>query len=124
MWQTVSLSQPRPRREVGPVPETDELSVLADTSRYLFQSIRLIRGADLSAATPCPDWHLRQLLRHIHPSLEEFTDILAVREFNADTDTDTDADAGPRPGVDPVAALRAGIVELLLGATSLPTAGR
>jgi hypothetical protein len=118
MWQTVSLSQPRPRREVGPVPETDELSVLADTSRYLFQSIRLIRGADLSAATPCPDWHLRQLLRHIHPSLEEFTDILAVREFNADTD------AGPRPGADPVAALRAGIVELLLGATSLPTAGR
>jgi hypothetical protein len=50
--------------------------------------------------------------------LEEFTDILAVREFNADTD------AGPRPGADPVAALRAGIVELLLGATSLPTAGR
>ena len=100
--------------------ETDELSVLAGATRYLFESILLIRDTDLSAVTPCQDWDLRHLLRHIHTSLEQFTDILAVRE----SDGNAESDSGPRPGTDPVAALRAGIVDLLLAATSLPTAGR
>ncbi|MGA8545458.1 MAG: TIGR03086 family metal-binding protein [Mycobacterium sp.] len=102
------------------MPATDELSVLGGATRYLFQSILLIRGTDLSAATPCQDWDLRHLLRHIHTSLEQFTDMLAVRQL----DTDVDTDAGPRPQTNPVAALRIGIIDLLLAATSLPTTGR
>jgi uncharacterized protein (TIGR03086 family) len=102
------------------VSESDELSALAGATRYLFQSILLIRDADLSAATPCQGWDLRRLLRHIQASLDQFTDMLAVREFNADAD----CDSRPRAGTDPITALRAGIVELLLASTSLPTAGR
>ena len=100
--------------------DTDELSVLAEATRYLFRSILLVRGADLSAPTPCRDWDLRGLLRHIHASLEEVSDVLAV--------PDLDGRSGPytTPGAraDPVAALRAAIVDLLLASTSLPTAGR
>jgi uncharacterized protein (TIGR03086 family) len=102
------------------VSESDELSALAGASRYLFQSILLIRDADLSAATPCQGWDLRRLLSHIQASLEQFTDMLAVQEFNADADSAS----RPRVETDPVTALRAGIVELLLASTSLPTAGR
>jgi uncharacterized protein (TIGR03086 family) len=102
------------------VSESDELSVLAGATRYLFQSILLIRDADLLAATPCQGWDLRRLLRHIQASLEQFTEMLAVREFNAQADPDS----RPRAETDPVTALRAGIVELLLVSTSLPTAGR
>ena len=102
------------------MPETDELSVLADATRYLFQSILSIGDADLSRATPCEDWDLRHLLRHIHASLQHFTGILAVRQANAGTD----GAPRPWPGTDPIAALRDAIVDLLLAATSLPTTGR
>jgi uncharacterized protein (TIGR03086 family) len=102
------------------MPATDELSVLGAAARYLFQSILLIRDADLSAPTPCQGWDLRHLLRHIHASLKQFTDMLAVRELDVDGDTD----AGPRREKNPVTALRVGIVDLLLAATSLPTTGR
>lgn len=102
------------------MPATDELSVLGGATRYLFQSMLFIRDTDLSATTPCQDWDLRQLLRHVHASLEQFTDMLAAREL----DTDVDTDAGRRPESNPVAALRIGIVDLLLAATSLPTTGR
>lgn len=98
----------------------DELSVLADATRYLSRNALLVRDADLSAPTPCGDWDLSRLLRHIHTSLAEVTDVLAVREL----------DGGPasrlRPTAprDPVAALHAGIVDVLLTSTSLSTAGR
>jgi uncharacterized protein (TIGR03086 family) len=98
------------------MPPTDELSVLGGATRYLFQSILMIRDTDLSAATPCQDWDLRHLLHHVHTSLEQFTEMLAVRHL--------DLDAGPWLETNPVAALRVGIVDLLLAATSLPTAGR
>jgi uncharacterized protein (TIGR03086 family) len=100
------------------VLETDELAVLAGATRYLFQSILLTRETDLSAATPCPDWDLRRLLTHIYTSLEQFTDMLSVREFNADVDSRRRAET------DPVAVLRAEIIELLLAATLLPIGGR
>jgi uncharacterized protein (TIGR03086 family) len=102
------------------VSDTDELSVLAEATRYLFRSILLVRDADLSAPTPCQDWDLRGLLRHIHASLEEVSDVLAVREF----DGGSDSAPWQGGGADPVAALRAAIVDLLLASTSLPTAGR
>jgi uncharacterized protein (TIGR03086 family) len=94
--------------------------VLNGATRYLFQSILLIRDTDLSAATPCQAWDLRRLLRHIHASLQQLTDMLAVR--GAATDVETDA--GPRSETNPVAALRIVIVELLLAVTWPPTAGR
>jgi uncharacterized protein (TIGR03086 family) len=100
------------------VSQTDALSLLAEAARYLFQSILLTRDTDLSTATPCPDWNLRRLLRHIHTSLEQFTEMLAVQEFSTDPDWRLPAET------DPAAVLRAAIVELLLAATSLPPAGR
>ena len=89
----------------------DELSLLAEASRYLFRSMLLVRDADLSAPTPCQGWDLRQLLRHLRGSLAEVTDVLVVREFHGG------------PGTDPVAAVRDGVVDFLLAATSVPTAG-
>jgi uncharacterized protein (TIGR03086 family) len=97
---------------------TDELSLLAEASRYLFGNILLVRDADLSAPTPCQGWDLRRLLRHVRTSLADVTEVLAVREFCGDPNSNSAA------GTDPVAALRAGVVDFLLASTSLPTAGR
>src|ERR1700752_3076130 len=72
----------------------------------------LVRDADLSTPTPCQGWDLRQLLRHLRVSLADVTDVLVVHEFHGG------------PGTDPVAAVRDGIVDLLLASTSVPTAGR
>lgn len=96
--------------------DPDELSVLSEATRYLFQSLLLVRGADLSAPTPCQGWDLRRLLRHVRTSLADVTDALAMRGV----------DRGPRAaaGSDPVAAVRTGIVDFLLASTSLPSAGR
>jgi uncharacterized protein (TIGR03086 family) len=99
---------------------TDELSLLAEATRYLFGNILLVREADLPAPTPCPDWDLRRLLRHLRTSLADVTEVLAAREFQGGFDLDTNAAVA----ADPVAALRAGIVDFVLASTSLPTAGR
>jgi uncharacterized protein (TIGR03086 family) len=99
---------------------TDELSLLAEATRYLFGSILLVRETDFPAPTPCRDWDLRRLLRHLRTSLADVTDVLAVRGFHEGSDLDTD----PALGTDPLAALREGIVDFLLTSTSLPTAGR
>src|ERR1700741_1824155 len=71
----------------------------------------LVRDGDLSAPTPCQGWDLRRLLRHLRGSLADVTDVLVVRECHG------------RPGTDPVAAVRDGVVDFLLAATSVPTAG-
>jgi uncharacterized protein (TIGR03086 family) len=102
------------------LPYPDELSLLAEATRYLFGSILLVREANLSAPTPCQDWDLRRLLRHVRTSLADVTDMLAVQEFHGGSGPDTN----PAAGTDPVAALRAGIVDFLIALTSLPTAGR
>ncbi len=101
--------------------DTDERSVLAEASRYLFGNLLLVRAADLTAPTPCQYWDLRRLLRHLRASLADVADVLAMR----------DVGRGRRPGAaagsdppDPVAALRAGIVDLLLASASLPAGGR
>jgi uncharacterized protein (TIGR03086 family) len=72
----------------------------------------LVRDADLSATTPCQGWDLCRLLRHLRGSLADVTDVLLVREFDG------------RPGADPVAAVRDGIVDFLLASMWVPTAGR
>jgi len=102
------------------VSATDELSVLAEASRYLFHSLLLVRDTNLSAPTPCQEWDLRQLLGHVRTSLEEVADVLAVPEV------DTGGGSYPKPeaGIDSISLLRAGIVDLLLASASLPTAGR
>lgn len=96
---------------------TDELSVLSGATRYLFQSLLLIRDTDLSAATPCHAWDLRHLLRHIHTSVLQLTDVLGMQRMTADIDPD----AGP---TNTVATLRLAIVDFLLAATSPPAVGR
>lgn len=93
---------------------TDELSVVSGATRYLLRSILLVRDTELSAPTPCRDWDLRHLLRHICASLHQLTDVLADRGRATDT--------GPETNL--VDALRIRTVDLLLGAMSLPTAGR
>lgn len=96
------------------MPDPDELSVLGGATRYLFQSLLLVRGADLSAPTPCLDWDLHRLLRHVGTSLADVTDALTIRGFRRQR--------GSGAGADPVAAVRTGIVDFLLAATSLPAA--
>jgi uncharacterized protein (TIGR03086 family) len=92
--------------------DADELPMLAEAARYLFGSVLLVREADLSAPTPCRGWDLRRLLRHLRGSLADVTDVLVAPGL----------DGGP--GTDPVTALRDGIVDFVLAATSVPTAGR
>ncbi|MCW2663717.1 MAG: hypothetical protein JWP83_4869 [Mycobacterium sp.] len=101
--------------------DTDDLPVLAEATRYLFGSLLLVRKADLSAPTPCPDWDLRRLLCHLRTSLADVTDVLGARDFDRGPEPDAAAHADPS---DPIAALRAGIVDFLLASTSLPAAGR
>jgi len=99
---------------------TDQLSLLAEATRYLFGSLLLVRETDLPAPTPCRDWDLRSLLRHLRTSLADVTDVLTVREFQGRFGLDTDAAVA----TDPVAALRASIVDFVLASTSPPTSGR
>jgi uncharacterized protein (TIGR03086 family) len=99
---------------------SDELSLLAEATRYLFGSIVLVREAGLSAPTPCQGWDLRRLLRHVRASLADVAGVLAVRELCEGFGPHT----SPAAGTDPVAELRAGVVDFLLASTSLPTAGR
>ncbi len=88
--------------------DTDEQSMLAEAARYLFQNLLLVREADLSAPTPCQEWDLRRLLRHVCTSLAEVAGVLAAR--------DVDGECGPPAGSDPVGALRAAIVDFVLAA--------
>ena len=92
---------------------------LAEATRYLLGSILLVGEAALSAPTPCRDWDLRRLLRHLRASLADVTDVLAVREFPG-----PGLATRPAAGADPVAELRAGVVDFVLASTSLSTAGR
>lgn len=105
--------------------DTDELPVLAEATRYLFGNLLLVREADLSAPTPCTDWDLRRLLWHVRSSLADVADVLTVREPHRGPER-APAEGDPS---DPVAALRAGIVDLLLAthlhnATTPRPAGR
>jgi uncharacterized protein (TIGR03086 family) len=102
------------------VSDTDELPVLAEATRYLFRTLLLVREADLSAPTPCPGWDLRRLLSHVRTSLADVADVLGARDFDPGPGRAA-ADTDPS---DPIAALRAAIVEFLLASTSLPLAGR
>lgn len=95
--------------------DTDERAVTG-AARYLFQNLLLVREADLGVPTPCPEWDLRGLLRHVRASLAEVADVLAARAFDEGT--------GPAAVSDPVGAVRAAIVEFVVASTSLPTAGR
>lgn len=90
--------------------------MLTEAARYLFQNLLLVREADLAAPTPCPEWDLRRLLQHIRASLAEVAGVLAAR----------DVDEGTRPtgDADPVGAVRAAIVDVVLASTSLPTGRR
>ena len=98
----------------------DELSVLAEATRYLFQTLLLVREADLSSPTPCPDWDLRGLLAHVRASLADVADVLAVPELASGCLRASGATAV----ADPIGALRAAIVDFLLASLQLPTAGR
>jgi uncharacterized protein (TIGR03086 family) len=100
---------------VKPVPATDELTVLGDASRYLLGSVLLVRDANLSAPTPCPEWDLRGLLRHLTASLSDVADVLAGRESPVAAPTS-------RGDNDPVAAIRAGVIDLLAAWTFASTA--
>jgi uncharacterized protein (TIGR03086 family) len=94
-----------------------ELTVLGGATRYLFQSILLVRDSDLLAPTPCVDWNLGRLLRHVQASLEHFTGVLAACEIPT-------PEAEMNVETDPVSAIRTRIVDLLVAWTSDPTAER
>jgi uncharacterized protein (TIGR03086 family) len=95
------------------VPDPDALSVLTAATRYLFDNLLLVRGTDLSAPTPCREWDLRRLLRHVGASLADAADVLAAGERPERSGREPGA---PAAGSDPVAALRAGVVDFLLAA--------
>ncbi|QYN25637.1 TIGR03086 family metal-binding protein [Amycolatopsis sp. DSM 110486] len=92
----------------GPLvrPGGEERSVLGSAARYLLRSVLLARDADLSARTPCPDWNLGDLLRHVRASLEDLTGVLIASE--------PPYARGPEPDAEPVAAIRARLVDLVV----------
>ena len=89
-----------------------ERTVLGGAARYLARSVRLARDADLSAPTPCPDWDLGRLLGHVRSSLADLTEVL------------TGSCPLDGPGADPVAAVRARVVGLLVAWAAAPRDGR
>jgi uncharacterized protein (TIGR03086 family) len=88
-----------------------ERTVLGDAARYLARSVRLVRDVDLSAPTPCPDWDLGHLLGHVRSSLADLTEVL------------TGCCPLDGPGADPVAAVRARVVGLLVAWGAAPRNG-
>ena len=73
------------------LPDPDELSLLAEATRYLLGACSGFASPISRHRTPCPDWDLRGLLRHVPASLGDVTDVLAVRR------TAPKAGPGPNP---------------------------
>ncbi|WP_328603534.1 maleylpyruvate isomerase family mycothiol-dependent enzyme [Amycolatopsis sp. NBC_00345] len=88
-----------------------ERTALGGAARYLARSVRLVRAADLSAPTPCPGWDLGRLLGHVRSSLADLTEVL------------TGCSPLDGPDADPVAAVRARTVDLLVAWAVAPRAG-
>ena len=83
--------------------DAEELPLLTEAARYLFGSVLLVREADLCAPTPCQDWDLRRLLRHLRTSLADVTDVrdVAVDEgYQRDARRQHDAAVGVQAVLD------------------------
>ncbi|EME23399.1 TIGR03086 family metal-binding protein [Rhodococcus triatomae] len=54
---------------LGVLPVTDPLALLGAAVRYTDLNLRAVRPDDLSRPTPCSQWNLAELLRHMDESL-------------------------------------------------------
>jgi len=89
------MSSPRPGAAPQPVPNVDGPELLERAIGYTRGCLRLLPGARMDARTPCAQWDLLTLLRHMDDSLAAFTeaaeigyvDLVPVRTDAASTTT-------------------------------------
>ncbi len=88
-------------------PVIGGVALLERAINYSLGSLHLVTPAALSHPTPCHDWDLRALLRHVNDSLS------ALHEAVDSGHIDLDADPGIDPDADAVTALRGRACRLL-----------
>lgn len=96
-------------QERGPAPLVGGVTLLERAINYTRGSLHAVTPEALSHPTPCRDWDLRRLLRHMSDSLVALQEAIGLGKVDLDVADDTDASA------DPVAAVRDRAC-LLLGA--------
>ena len=77
---------------------------------YTRTSLMLVGTADLTARTPCADWDLLRLLRHMNDSLAAFTEAAEIGYVDL---VPVRADPGTHPIEEPAPELVEGLVEAL-----------
>ena len=72
------MSSPRERAVLPDPSHLDGSALLERAIGYTRSSLQLVSSADLHARTPCPDWDLVALLRHMNDSLAAFTEAAEI----------------------------------------------
>jgi len=85
---------------------TDGPILVASAVSYALKAAALVTPADLPRPTPCADWNVDQLLRHLCDSVAAFDEALATGQMST-------ADPGECPGPEPVELLRDRAANLL-----------
>ncbi|MDR7304298.1 TIGR03086 family metal-binding protein [Haloactinomyces albus] len=94
------------------VPLLDGVGLLERAITYTLGSLHLVTQADLLCSTPCRDWDLRALLRHMEESLVALHEAVDTGHVGIEALAE-DGD----PAVDPVTALRNRACRLLGAST-------
>lgn len=58
--------------------------MLASAVSYALKAAALVEPADLARPTPCPQWHLGLLLRHLSASMADLEEAIATGRLDAD----------------------------------------
>src|SRR5689334_6315598 len=93
--------------EPAPAALAGGVALLERAITYTLGCLHLVRPDALTRPTPCREWNLRALLRHLNDSLAALHEAVDVGRVDLEPVTGID------PAVDPVAALRARAGHLL-----------
>ena len=94
-------------------PGVDGPALLERAVAYTRSSLHLVQYADLTARTPCREWDLHALLRHMNDSLAAFTEAADIGYVDLVPVRHTPAGAPRDPGVELVDRLRSRACALL-----------
>ena len=84
---------------------TGGVELLERAMSYTLGSLQLVTPAAMSAPTPCREWDLRALLRHMNDSLQTLHDGIVLGRLELDPTGGSQGSYGD-PEVDPVGSLR------------------
>ena len=81
---------------------TGGVELLERAMSYTLGSLQLVTPAAMSAPTPCREWDLRALLRHMNDSLQTLHDGIVLGRLDLDADRRPRTGSYGDPEVDPV----------------------